>query len=152
MSSRIKTRGDIRDLVRELWGNRWVKLTQLEASGTRGVIIVMWDGGVWEGEVVGIGAHTLTCKFSGKTQEYTWHISVVYAPNDRKKREEVWWKLAGVRGLFEGPWVVCSDFNTLRYPSEKRNCSRISRAMMDFSSFIEDMELVDIQLAGGEYT
>lgn len=81
-----KIQGDI--IVRELWGHRWVKYTQLEVSGIRGGIIVMWDGRVWEGEVVCIGAHTITCKFSGKTQEYTWHLSVVYAPNDRKKREE----------------------------------------------------------------
>lgn len=147
-----KLAGDIRELVKELWDSRWVKFAQLEASGTRGGIIIMWDGRVWEGEVGYIGAYTITCNFSGKIQEYSWHLSGVYAPNDRYKREEVWWELAGVRGLFEGPWVVCGDFNTVRYPSEKKNCSRTSRAMMNFSSFIEDMELVDIQLAGGDYT
>lgn len=102
-----KIEGDIRELVRELWSNRWVRYAQLEASGTRGGIIVMWDDIEWEGEVVGIGAHTITCKLSGKPQEYTFYISGVYAPNDRIKREEVWWELAWVRGLFEGPWVVC---------------------------------------------
>nr|XP_009762741.1 PREDICTED: uncharacterized protein LOC104214730 [Nicotiana sylvestris] len=66
-----KIEGDIREIVKELWGHRWVKFAQLEASGTRG----------------------------GKTQEYTWHLSAVYAPNDRKKREEVWWELAGARDL-----------------------------------------------------
>ncbi|XP_019242559.1 PREDICTED: uncharacterized protein LOC109222690, partial [Nicotiana attenuata] len=109
----------------------------------------MWDGRAWEGEVCGVGAHSITCKFLGKTQDYIWHLSAVYAPNDRRDREEVWWELAGVRGLFSGPWVVCEDFNNVRYPSEKKNCSRISRGMMDFSNFIEDMELVDMQLAGG---
>lgn len=119
--------------------------------GTWG-IIVMWDGRIWKGEVCCTGVHTITCKFSSKIQEYTWHRSAVYAPNDRRKREEVWWELAGARGLFYGPWVVCGDFNTVRYPSEKKNCSRVTRAMMEFSSFIEDMELVDLQLAGGDYT
>nr|XP_009781800.1 PREDICTED: uncharacterized protein LOC104230638 isoform X1 [Nicotiana sylvestris]XP_016465708.1 PREDICTED: uncharacterized protein LOC107788542 isoform X3 [Nicotiana tabacum] len=112
----------------------------------------MWDGRIWKGEVCCTGAHTITCKFSSKIQEYTWHLSAMYAPNDRRKREEVWWELAGARGLFNGPWVVCEDFNAVRYPSEKKNCSRITRAMMEFSSFIEDMELVDLQLAGGDYT
>ncbi|WMV25045.1 hypothetical protein MTR67_018430 [Solanum verrucosum] len=37
----------------------------------------------------------------------------------------------------------------MRYPSEKFNCSRISRSMTDLSEFIEDMELMDLDLAGG---
>nr|XP_016494332.1 PREDICTED: uncharacterized protein LOC107813564 [Nicotiana tabacum] len=109
----------------------------------------MWDGRIWKGEVCCLGAHSITCKFPGKTQEYTWHLSVVYAPNDRREREEVWWELAGAKGLFSGPWVVCGDLNTVRFLSEKKNCIRITRAMNEFSKFIEDMERVDIQLSGG---
>lgn len=87
----------------------------------------------WDGEVSSLGAHSITCKFTGKTQEFFWHLSSVYAPNDRIKMEEVWWELARARGLFVGPWVVCGDFNTVRFPSEKKNCNRITRAMKDFS-------------------
>nr|XP_009767855.1 PREDICTED: uncharacterized protein LOC104218933 [Nicotiana sylvestris]XP_016468821.1 PREDICTED: uncharacterized protein LOC107791296 [Nicotiana tabacum] len=96
-----KLKGDIREIVKELWANRWGN---------------------------------------------------VYAPNDRRDREEVWSELAGARGLFDGPWVVCGDFDTVRFPSEKKNCNRITRGMKDFTDFIEDMELVDMQLAGGNYT
>lgn len=39
----------------------------------------------------------------------------------------------------------------MRFPSEKKNCNRITRAMKEFSEFIEDMDLVDLQLAGGNY-
>ncbi|XP_070047419.1 uncharacterized protein [Nicotiana tomentosiformis] len=138
-----KLEGDIREKVKELWGNRWVKFAQLQASGTRGGIVVMWDGRMWKGKVCCVGAHTITCKFSGKTQDYSWHLSAVYAPNNRRKREEVWWELASARGLFDGPWVVCRNFNTVRFPLEKKNYSRFTRAMTEFSNFIEDMELVD---------
>lgn len=36
--------------------------------------------------------------------------------------------------------------------SEKKNCSRISRAMTDFYEFIDDMGLLDPHLVGGKYT
>lgn len=40
----------------------------------------------------------------------------------------------------------------MRFPSEKKNCNRFTRGMFDFSEFIEDMELEDLQLSGGRFT
>uniref|UniRef100_A0A0V0HAJ5 Putative ovule protein n=1 Tax=Solanum chacoense TaxID=4108 RepID=A0A0V0HAJ5_SOLCH len=70
-----------------------------------------------------------------------------------KKKEK---KFGGKLGQLE----VCSMalgqfvgiFNTVRFPSEKKNCSRITKSMTDHSDFIEDMSLLDLQLAGGRYT
>uniref|UniRef100_A0A0V0HHN7 Putative ovule protein n=1 Tax=Solanum chacoense TaxID=4108 RepID=A0A0V0HHN7_SOLCH len=53
--------GDIKEIVRDLWGIRWVNYTQLEASGTRGGIILMWDNRVWEGEISSIGSYSVPC-------------------------------------------------------------------------------------------
>lgn len=61
-------------------------------------------------------------------------------------------ELAAVRSLCEGPWVICGDFNITRYPSERANCSRITRAMAEFSEWINDMELIDPPLFGGSFT
>ncbi|WMV46022.1 hypothetical protein MTR67_039407 [Solanum verrucosum] len=147
-----KFQGDIREIIKDLWSNRWVKYVQLEANGTRGGIILMWNSRLWDGEICETGTYCITCKFVGKTRDFSWHMIGVYAPNSTLEREEVWWELGAVRGLFTGPWVVVGDFNTVRFPSEKKNCSRYNKAMMDFSEFIEDMELVDLQLAGNKYT
>ncbi|XP_070016488.1 uncharacterized protein LOC142182619 [Nicotiana tabacum] len=76
----------------------------------------------------------------------------VYAPNCRIERKIVWREIGAVKGLMEGPWAVCGDFNVTRYPSEKRECLRRSKAMVEFSDFIEDMELIDLRLEGGYYT
>ncbi|WMV46576.1 hypothetical protein MTR67_039961 [Solanum verrucosum] len=70
----------------------------------------------------------------------------------KKKENKVWWEVGTARGLFNGPWVVCGDFNTVRFPFEKKNCSRITKSMTDLSDFIEDMNLLDLQLAGESYT
>lgn len=51
--------------------------------------------------------------------------------------------------MIEGPWVLCGDFNIVRYPLEKKNCNKINKGMTDFT---EDMELVDPELSGGKYT
>ncbi|KAG5607522.1 hypothetical protein H5410_029014 [Solanum commersonii] len=121
-----KREGEIANIIKEIWGSRWADYVQLEASGTTGGILIMGDKRIWEGEST---------------------------PQMTVEREETWWELGAARGLFTGPWVLCGDFNTVRYPSEKFNCSRISRSLMtDLSEFIEDIELMDLDLAGGEFT
>lgn len=82
------------------------------------------------------GSYSITCRFESQTQDYIWHFTGVYAPNCNKERQKVWWEIGAVRGLFTGPWVVGGDFNIVRFPFEKRNCTRNTRAMTDFSDFI----------------
>lgn len=48
--------------------------------------------------------------------------------------------------------MIAGDFHVVRFPSEKKNCNRITKSMENFSDFIEDMELVDPPLIGGSFT
>lgn len=73
--------------MNELWGGRWVKYACLQAGGTRGGILILWDSRLWKGEVIEIGSYTLTCKFDVLLQDYNCHITGVYAPNCRFERE-----------------------------------------------------------------
>jgi len=52
-------------------------------------------------------------------------------------------ELKDTRDSFNGTWVVCGDFNITSFPSERTNCTRISGVMTEFSSCIEESELVD---------
>lgn len=58
-----KLQGDLTGLVTQIWGGRWIKIACLEASGTRGGIMMLWDSRIWKREVLGIGTYTFTCKF-----------------------------------------------------------------------------------------
>lgn len=63
--------------------------------------------------------------------------------------------MRGIRSrqkFIRGTTAVCGDFNVTRFPSEKKNCSRRTPTMIDFSDFIEDMELLDLQLERGSFT
>lgn len=67
--SRDKTGGGDCKIVKEIWGSRWADYVQLEASGTRGGILIMWDKRIWEGEVSSVGPYSVSCCFFGKNQE-----------------------------------------------------------------------------------
>jgi hypothetical protein len=57
-----------------------------------------------------------------------------------------WWKLGT-----DSPRCVLGDFNVVRYPREGLGCVT-SLSMVDFSDFIENLNLVDLPLEGGLYT
>ncbi|KAH0658710.1 hypothetical protein KY289_027458 [Solanum tuberosum] len=88
-----KLAGNIIEITNQILGGRWIRHACLEASGTRGRIILI---------------------FESQTQNYNCHITGVYAPNDYMERRLVWEELGSVRGLFEGPWALCGDFNVSR--------------------------------------
>lgn len=76
-----KLEGDVEDIVDYIWGGRWASYDCLEASGTRGGIMMIWDRRVWKGEILQIGLYTLTCRFEGMLQNFKCHITGVYASN-----------------------------------------------------------------------
>ena len=53
-------------MIMQLWGRRWIKMACLEASGTRGGIMMLWDSRIWKGGIPDIGAYTVTCKFQAQ--------------------------------------------------------------------------------------
>lgn len=79
---------------------------QLEASGTRGDVLILWDSKTWKGEVLKVGAYTLTCRFKSTINDFGWHMTRVYAPNCNQEWQEVWWEIGSVRSLFTGPRVI----------------------------------------------
>jgi len=98
--------------------------------------------------MVEYGNQSITCKLCGVNQELTWYLTAVYASCDRNKMMELREELGTMKSLCEGPWVVCGDFNITRFPSKKTNCIRLSRDMIDMSSCINELELIDLLLFG----
>ncbi|WMV46577.1 hypothetical protein MTR67_039962 [Solanum verrucosum] len=58
-----KIEEDVRNIVKDYWANRGVGFCQLEASGTRGGILIPWDEKFWTGDVSNVGAYSISCKF-----------------------------------------------------------------------------------------
>ncbi|WMV09786.1 hypothetical protein MTR67_003171 [Solanum verrucosum] len=65
---------------------------------------------------------------------------------------KVWKEMTDIRGLVEGPWADCGDFNTTRFISEKRNARRRNLGMVEFSDIKNDLKLIDLSLQDGRYT
>jgi len=138
--------------IQQIWGNRWADWATLEASGTRGGIIIIWDKRQWVKTDTLQGSYSISCMLESIQEEFRWCFSGIYGPHTDSEREEMWHEIAGVRGLWDGHWVLGGDFNVCRFESEKLNCLRRTSAMRSFSDTIQDLNLIDLPLQGAQFT
>ena len=112
----------------------------------------MLDKRVLELTASKVSNFSVSCCWKGIINGFEWVGMAVYGPTRDDIRSDLWAELLDVRLLWPIPWCVFGDFNMVRYPSERRGCSRVSPSMVEFSNFIESQNLVDLPLMGGLYT
>lgn len=98
------------------------------------------------------GNYSISLLFTNKCDRFAWWFTAVYGPNCPITRPALWAELNFMRSLCALPWVLAGDFNTIRFQSEKRGGSDVTRSMTDFSDFIESNTLVDLPLQGVLFT
>uniref|UniRef100_A0A2N9GE45 Reverse transcriptase domain-containing protein n=1 Tax=Fagus sylvatica TaxID=28930 RepID=A0A2N9GE45_FAGSY len=108
-------------VIQSIWGNRYAGWVVLNAEHTAGGVLLLWDKRVLE----------LIDSKVGMMSGLTFGMN--------------YWKF-----IFSGHyrWCVFGDFNVVRFPSERRGCTRVSSAMEEFSDFIDGQTLVDLPLKG----
>ncbi|KAG5630486.1 hypothetical protein H5410_002203 [Solanum commersonii] len=99
----------------------------LEASGTRGGIMMLWD------------------------RLFLPHCRSLCTQLLCGKKTSMG-KIGSIGGLIKGPWAICGDFNKARYASENKNCTWRTIGIREFSDLIEDLNLIDLQLANAKFT
>jgi hypothetical protein len=93
-----------------------------------------------------MGEYVATCSFRNKVDGFEWAFAAVYGPNGDSNRGLLWDELSGLMCLWNLPWCIGSDFNVIRFPSERSGGRRTSSAMKEFSNFIFEMGLMDLPL------
>ncbi|GMI71546.1 hypothetical protein HRI_000823900 [Hibiscus trionum] len=76
----------------------------------------------------------------------------LYAPNSHAERKILWEELREMLDRVKLPILIGGDFNIVRSKSEKSGVHFHRSAMEEFESFIGDVGIIDLPLAGGAYT
>ncbi|RVX18648.1 hypothetical protein CK203_006606 [Vitis vinifera] len=97
------------------------------------------------------GQFSLSCRFKITENGAIWVFTGVYGPFTKVEREGMWEELGAIRGLWGDPWCLGGDNITL-FQHERSSQRRISSAMRRFAQIVDDLELVDLPLQGGEFT
>nr|XP_009761079.1 PREDICTED: uncharacterized protein LOC104213303 [Nicotiana sylvestris] len=139
-------------IVRSVWGGSWVKYDWVPAVGSAGGILLMWDDRSLEVKEIKKGAFSLAALVKDRVSGVEWGFGGVYGPVGEGSKVFFWEELANMMGEWDIPWFLGGDFNTIKFPEERLGCSMISRAMEEFSDFINDHFLIDLPLSGERFT
>lgn len=110
---------------------------QKEAQGSSEGILILWDKRIWNREMVVDANQCITGKFTSINENWSWHLTGVYADCNRVTKRILWQELISIKSTCLGSRIVCGDVNVTRYPSERTNYNRLSGGMADFSKCIE---------------
>jgi hypothetical protein len=138
--------------VRSLWGCSFADWCYLASNGAAGGILLMWDRRVVEKVEAYVGEFVVACSFKNVSDGFSWAFAGVYGPQSISSRRLLWEELAGLLSWWELPWCIGGDFNVTRFPNERSGVARFCPAMMEFSDFVSEQELMDLPLAGGTLT
>lgn len=82
-----------------------------------------------------------------------WRLSCFYGMPERSRHQESWDLLRQLASRDTNPWCVFGDFNDLLYASDKKGEHPHPQALMDgFRKAVEESNLVELDLQGGEFT
>lgn len=123
----------------------------LQASETRGGILVAWDSTVLDVDCLQLDTHALTGRVHALNGS-SWWMTVVYAPQGDTLKTSFLEELNTRRGLCPGPWMLLGDFNMILRASEKNNAN-LNRSMMSkFRDFVDNNELKEVYMHGRRFT
>ncbi|KAG6645351.1 hypothetical protein CIPAW_08G116600 [Carya illinoinensis] len=141
-----------RYIIRSLWNCPYAGWTTIVSKGASGCILLMWDKRVVNFMEDYVGEFSLACSFSNVDDDFVWGFAGVYGPNDDSSKKLLWDELAGLCSWWDIPWCIRGDFNITWFPSEQSGVSNMGSAMADFSALLSDLDLMDLPLAGGDFT
>ncbi|XP_058785888.1 uncharacterized protein LOC131660624 [Vicia villosa] len=145
---------DFNDVIAgSFWGNKEVDWTESHSKGASGGMVILWRQGCFMVNYSFTGRGYVGINVTWKGLVY--NMVNVYASCNRLERQLLWDSLISIkaRSLNE-EWVVVGDFNEVLCKEERIGVDRIRdwRGMEEFKSFVEVMELIDINCVGGKFT
>ena len=139
-------------MARNLGVGRFLTWKALNAKGSAGGILMLWDKRRVSMVDSMVGSFSVLCLFRMAEDGYQWVFSGISGPVEKSLRESYWEELGSIRGLWEEPWCFGGDFNEIISPNERSRGGRISNNMRRFSDILNDLGLRDLLLQGGPYT
>uniref|UniRef100_A0A2N9H9T4 Reverse transcriptase domain-containing protein n=1 Tax=Fagus sylvatica TaxID=28930 RepID=A0A2N9H9T4_FAGSY len=116
-------------LVRSLWSNPYLDWVALNAVNTARGVLLMWDKRMLEKVDSLIGTFSVSYCWKSLSDGFEWVSSGIYGPNFDGLRSVLWGELVDVRQRWN---VSCP-------------------VMIEFSDWIDQLNLVDLPLVGGTY-
>ncbi|RVW43928.1 hypothetical protein CK203_072334 [Vitis vinifera] len=100
-------------LVNSVGVGRFLNWDSVDARGTAGGLLLIWDNRVLESLEVESGGYSISARFRNCSDGFSWIFSGVYGPVIGSEKEDFWEELGAIRGLWEDPWCIGGDLMLL---------------------------------------
>ncbi|KAL6323078.1 hypothetical protein AAG906_024648 [Vitis piasezkii] len=127
------------EIVRSLSVGKNLGCVSMDVKGTIEGVLLSWDTRALECLNMEAGFYSISCRFRNCEDGFLWLFTKIYG-------------LPQSKGFWMEAWCLCGDFNVVHFPIEKRNCRQMSTTMREFYSFIEEFQLANLALGGGNFT
>jgi hypothetical protein len=80
-----------------------------------------------------------------------WTFTSVYDPIDASLKGQFWEELRNISVVKDATWLLCGDFNVIRFKYEKSGPNFQTRAS-GFNAFLDDYNLIEYELSIRRFT
>ena len=139
--------------LKRLWGNDEYDFCESFASDTNsGGIVAVWDKNSFCASITHVENRWILIEGSMIKENFECCIGVIYGNNDRIGRLTMFDEFQQKARNVNKPMLVMGDFNVVLHSGERTGVNSCVRSMQDFSTWINNLHLIDIPLHGIKFT
>ena len=148
-----KHRKPFQPRIKRLWGNDDFDYCEVLSTITHsGGIIAIWDKQSFNALVTHTGSRWILIEGCLLNHNFECCIGVIYGHNDRLRRLAMFDEIKNKVENINKPLLMLGDYNVILHPGERTETATCFRSMEDFSSWINNLRLLDIPLHGVRFT
>nr|GEX25757.1 RNA-directed DNA polymerase, eukaryota [Tanacetum cinerariifolium] len=138
--------------VKMCWGNFVFDYVHSDSVGNSRGILCVWDPNSFRKSNTTVSDYFIMIRGVRRQTGNDLLIIAVYAPHDLKDKQMLWDYLTYEIGKWKREVVIMSDFNEVRYKSDRfRSVFNVQGANV-FNSFITNARLEEVPLGGSSFT
>jgi exonuclease III len=122
------------------------------SEGASAGLIIAWNPKNHCVQVIDSRKHAITVAVQASSDDTFFTLTNVYAPCDHGERTLFFDEIKQLQNDIAGPWMLAGDYNIYRYASKKNNSNINWGAMDELNAWINDLELMDIDIANSKFT
>jgi hypothetical protein len=120
--------------------------------GASSGLLTVWNGTVFDGELVFQNTYSLTIKFTPLITRQSFHLTNIYGPTTSvDKAAFISWLYNFDASEFEDS-ILMGDFNLIRSPDNQNRGGGNPSEMMLFNDLILHLDLLDIPFQGRNFS
>lgn len=122
------------------------------ANSLAGGLLTAWNCSTLTASLFSTSQSHLATTFNSTSKNSTISVINIYAPCDEHDILQFFEIIASTKENLTGPLMILGNFNIYRFPHENNNDNIIWPAMEAFNTWINNQELIDIDIPNRMYT